>query len=145
ETAPGIDILVVPSAEHSMDTDLENKELMAWVARTGRYAQHVVSLCDGAFVLAGAGLLDGVEATTFPADQDRFASMFPQVHLVRDVSFVDAGQALTSVGGARSFDVALWLVERLYGRQTARSISRGLVLNWDAAAVPHRLSRTEVE
>ncbi|MFQ5670598.1 MAG: DJ-1/PfpI family protein [Acidobacteriota bacterium] len=136
-TAPPIDVLVVPSAEHSMDTDLENEAMIQWVRRVGRRALHVVSLCDGAFVLARAGLLDGQPATTFPADQDRFAARFPQVRLIREVSFVDAGQALTSVGGARSFEVALWLAERLYGRPAARGIARGLVIDWEAGTVPH--------
>lgn len=139
-TAPPIDILVVPSAEHSMDSDLENARLIAWVRDQGHGARHVVSLCDGAFVLAKAGLLDGLDATTFPSDQDRFAALFPKVRLVREVSFVDAGQALTSVGGAKSFEVALWLVERIYGAPVARGIGKGLVIDWDAAAVPHRVS-----
>lgn len=136
-TAPPIDVLVVPSAEHSMDSDLQNRELIDWVRRTGREATHVMSLCDGAFVLATAGLLDGVPATTFPSDQDRFAKTFPAVDLVREVSFVDAGHALTSVGGARSFDVAMWLVHRVWGPDVARGIGRGLVIDWDPDAIPH--------
>jgi len=138
--APEIDLLVVPSAEGSMTTDLENKELIDWVRQTGRKARHIMSLCDGAFVLAEAGLLDGKEATTFPGDQDRFEEQFPAVKLVRDVIFVDAGHAITSVGGARSFDPALWLVERLYGAAAARGIGKGLVLDWDVSKVPHRLA-----
>ena len=135
-SAPAIDVLVVPSAEHSMDSDLENRELIKWVQQTGRSATHVMSLCDGAFVLARAGLLDGVPATTFPADQDRFASTFPAVKLIRDVSFVDAGHALTSVGGARSFDVAMWLVDRVWGREVAEGIGRGLVIEWNPDTIP---------
>jgi transcriptional regulator GlxA family with amidase domain len=138
-SAPAFDVLVVPSAEHSMDADLENATLINWVRERGGKARHVLSLCDGAFVLARAGLLDGVPATTFPADQDRFAAAFPKVELVRDVSFVDAGHALTSVGGARSFEVALWLVERVWGRTAAEGIARGLVIDWNAAGVPHRV------
>jgi STE24 endopeptidase len=139
-TAPAIDVLVVPSAEHSMDADLENEALIGWVRSTGGAARHVMSLCDGAFVLARAGLLNGLSATTFPSDQDRFAAMFPRVDLVREVSFVDAGRALTSVGGAKSYEVALWLVERLYGAEVARKVGRGLVIDWNAAAVPHRVA-----
>src|SRR5687767_7242511 len=37
--APAIDLLVVPSAEHNMDTDLEDKALIAWVRDTGRKAK----------------------------------------------------------------------------------------------------------
>jgi transcriptional regulator GlxA family with amidase domain len=136
-TAPPIDVLVVPSAEHSMDSDLENVELIAWVRKVGGKARHIMSLCDGAFVLAKAGLLNGQPATTFPSDQDRFGETFPKVKLIRDVSFVDAGKALTSVGGAKSFDVAFWLVERIYGVEAARGIGRGLVIDWDVKNVRH--------
>ncbi len=138
-TAPPIDVLVVPSAEHSMDSDLENEALIAWVRETGRSARHVMSLCDGAFVLARAGLLDGIEATTFPSDQDRFEKTFPAVEMVRNVSFVDAGHALTSVGGTKSYDVAMWLVEKLYGEKVARGIGGGLVIDWNAKAIPRRI------
>lgn len=106
DDAPDIDILVVPSAEGSMSTDLENEVLMAWVRDVGSTADYLVSLCDGAFVLAAAGLLEGRAVTTFPGDQDRFAADFPDLDLRRGVSFVHDGPALTSEGGAKSYDVA---------------------------------------
>src|SRR5262245_26271395 len=68
ENAPAIDLLVVPSAEHNMDSDLRDAALLKWVKEAGGKARYVMSLCDGAFVLAKAGLLDGLEATTFPGD-----------------------------------------------------------------------------
>jgi len=142
ESAPPIDILVVPSAEHSMDSDLENTALIDWVRFTGRRAQYVVSLCDGAFVLARAGLLDRRKATTFPADIPRFRELFSAtVDCLEDLSFVHDGPVLTSVGGAKSFDAALYLCELLYGEQAAQGIGRGLVIQWDANDVPHRVVR----
>ncbi len=128
--APEIDILVVPSAEGSMDRDLQDEAMLRWVRETGRRARFVVSLCDGAFVLAAAGLLDGRQATTFPSDQDRFAEMFPQIDLRRDVSFVHDGPVLTSQGGAKSYDVAMYLVDHLYGETVARGVGRGLIIAW---------------
>jgi transcriptional regulator GlxA family with amidase domain len=128
--APSIDILVIPSAQHNMDSDLGNEALIAWLAKTGKQARYVVSLCDGAFLLARAGLLQGRLATTFPADQDRFAQMFPKLELRRNVSFVHDGPVLTSVGGARSYDAALYLVDHLYGEQVAKQVATGLVLPW---------------
>jgi transcriptional regulator GlxA family with amidase domain len=138
--APPIDLLVVPSAEHNMDKDLEDATLIAWVRDTGRKAKLVLSLCDGAFVLAKAGLLDGLEATTFPGDQDRFAKMFPGVKLQRGVIFVHDGKAVTSVGGARSYDPAMYLVERLYGEDARARIGEGLVLDWSLPTVKHRVA-----
>ena len=133
---PDIDILVVASAEGSMDRDLKNDAMMEWVRRVGGEARFVMSLCDGAFVLAAAGLLDGHECTTFPGDQDRFAETFPDLDLVRGVSFVHDGKALTSQGGAKSYDVAMYLVDHLYGEEVARGVGRGLIIPWPPAADP---------
>ncbi len=128
--APEIDILVVPSAEGSMDRDLEDEELIAWVREVGGKARFVVSLCDGAFVLAAAGLLDGHASTTFPGDQDRFAEMFPDLDLRRGVSFVHDDRVLTSEGGAKSFDVAMHLIDHIYGEQVTQGVGRGLIISW---------------
>lgn len=128
--APAIDVLVVPSARGSMDADLRNQALIDWVRNVGSQARHVVSLCDGAFVLAQAGLLDGRPATTFPEDYGRFSQMFPNVDLRINVSFVDSGKVLTSQGGARSYEVAMHLVDKLYGRQAAAGVAKGLLVPW---------------
>ena len=133
EDAPPIDVLVVPSAKHSMDSDLENEELIAWVRSVGSEARFVVSLCDGAFVLAKAGLLDDTVSTTFPGDIDRYEKTFPHLDVRRDVSFVHDGQALTSQGGAKSYDVAMYLVARLYGDEVAVGVGRGLIIGWPPA------------
>jgi transcriptional regulator GlxA family with amidase domain len=132
-TAPPIDVLVVPSAEHSMDSDLENVALIAWVRNVGGKASFVVSLCDGAFVLAKAGLLDDVASTTFPGDVDRYEETFPQLDVRRDVSFVHDGKALTSQGGAKSYDVAMYLVDHIWGEKVARGIGSGLIIPWPPA------------
>jgi transcriptional regulator GlxA family with amidase domain len=134
QTAPAIDVLVVPSAEHSMDTDLDNQELIHWVRKTGERALFFVSLCDGAFVLAAAGLLEGHSCTTFPGDQDSFSEMFPSLDLHRGVSFVHDGKALTSQGGAKSFDVAMYLADHLYGEKVAQGLGRGMVIPWPPTA-----------
>jgi transcriptional regulator GlxA family with amidase domain len=135
--APPIDILVVPSAEHSMDTDLEDAELIDWVRATGERSRFLVSLCDGAFVLARAGLLDGHAVTTFPGDQDRFAAAFPQLDLRRGAALVHDGKTITSEGGALSYDVAMYLVDHLYGEATTRGVGGGLLIPWppDPAAI----------
>jgi transcriptional regulator GlxA family with amidase domain len=128
--APALDILVVPSAEHNLDSDLGNDALTAWLKKAAAPAKYVVSLGAGAFLLAKSGVLGGRLATTFGADQDAFAQMFPKQELRRDVSFVHDGPAITSIGGARSYDVALYLVDHLYGEEVAKKVAAGLVLPW---------------
>lgn len=131
EDLPEIDILVVPSAEHNMDSDLENETLINWVAEIGGKADYIMSLCDGAFVLAKAGLVDGKESTTFPSDIARYRETFPSLNVHEGVSFVHHDNLLTSAGGAKSYDVALYLVHHLYGDEVAKGVGRGLVIDWD--------------
>jgi transcriptional regulator GlxA family with amidase domain len=128
--APAIDVLVIPSAEHNMDSDLRNTELKNWVTSTATKAHYVVTLCDGAFILANTGLLNGKKATTFPSDVAIFRKLFPQVQTQEGYSFVHDGKFLTSQGGARSYDVAMYLVDLLYGEKVAAGVGKGLVLPW---------------
>lgn len=134
---PNIDVLVVASAEHSMDSDLEDEALINFVRTTGENASYVMSLCDGAFVLAKAGLVNGKESTTFPSDIDRYAKTYPHLKVHKGVSFVHDGKLITSVGGAKSYDPALYLSELLYGNKAARGIARGLVIDWDVNDIKH--------
>jgi transcriptional regulator GlxA family with amidase domain len=128
--APAADILVIPSTRGSMDKDLQDQRLIDWVRTTGNQASYVLSLCDGAFVLAKAGLLDGIPATTFPDDYESFQKAFPNVDLRINVSYVDAGKVITSQGGARSFEAAMQLVDKLYGTEVAQGIGKGLLVAW---------------
>ncbi|MBO3698794.1 DJ-1/PfpI family protein [Roseivirga sp. E12] len=135
ENVPEIDVLVVPSAEHNMDSDLEDEVLISFVKEKGAKAQFVMSLCDGAFILAQAGLLDNVKCTTFPSDIAKMRKRFPDLDIYEDVSFVHDGKAITSSGGAKSYDPALYLVEYLYGKQKAKGVAKGLVIDWKVGEI----------
>jgi transcriptional regulator GlxA family with amidase domain len=128
---PKIDILVIPSAEHHLDTDLQDTAMINFVKRVDQEAMFMTSHCDGAFVLAKAGLLDEVVSTTFPSDIDLYRETFPQLDVREEVIFVHDGKYITSAGGARSFDAALYLCELLYGKKIAEDIAKGLVIEWD--------------
>ncbi|RKN79943.1 DJ-1/PfpI family protein [Ulvibacterium marinum] len=136
DSLPKIDILVVPSAEHHLNTDLKDTAMLNFVKRVDQNALFMTSHCDGAFVLAKAGLLDHVSSTTFPSDIDRYREMFPNLQVKDEVLFVHDGKYITSVGGAKSFEAALYLCELLYGKEIAESIAKGLVINWDLEEVP---------
>lgn len=134
---PKIDILVVPSAEHHLDTDLEDQAMLDFVQKVDREALYMTSHCDGAFVLAKAGLLDAVASTTFPSDIEKYRAMFPELDVRQDVLFVHDGKYITSAGGAKSFEAALYLAEVLYGKEIARSLAKGLVIDWKVEEVAH--------
>lgn len=143
EEIPKIDILVVPSAEHHLDTDLDDKAMINFVKTIAKDAEFVTSHCDGAFVLAKAGLLDGFASTTFPGDIDTYKKMFPELTVHKDVLFVHDGKYITSAGGAKSFEAALYLCEYLYGKEITQSLARGLVIDWDLNKVPHIVAKKD--
>lgn len=143
ENLPKIDILVVPSAEHHLDTDLEDEALISFVQKVDKEAQFMTSHCDGAFVLAKAGVLDNHVSTTFPSDIDKMRGTFPQLDIRKEVLFVHDGKYITSAGGAKSFEAALYLAEHLYGAEIARSLAGGLVIDWKLEEVPHLIIKTE--
>lgn len=133
---PQIDILVVPSAEHHLDTDLEDATMINFVKEVDKNATYITSHCDGAFVLAKAGLLDNSVSTTFPSDIGKMRAMFPHLDVREDVLFVHDGKYITSAGGAKSFEAALYLAELLYGKKKAQSLAGGLVIDWNVDEVP---------
>jgi transcriptional regulator GlxA family with amidase domain len=137
DSLPKIDILVVPSAEHHLDSDLNDTAMINFVKKVDQEAQFITSHCDGAFVLAKAGLLEGKVSTTFPSDIDKMKAMFPNLDIRKEVLFVHDGKYITSAGGAKSFEAALYLCEYLYGPEIAQRLAGGLVIDWDLEKVPH--------
>ena len=63
--------------------------------------------------------------------------MFPHLDVRSEVLFVHDGKYITSAGGAKSFEAALYLAEVLYGKEIAQSLAGGLVIDWDVEDVPH--------
>lgn len=133
---PKIDILVIPSGEHQMTTDLEDKHMLDFVQETAQRAKYITSHCDGSFVLAKAGLLDNVFSTTFPGDIKAYKEMFPRLKVIEDKWIVHDQKYITSAGGARSFEAAMYLTDLIYGAEVTKQIAKGMVLDWDKSIIP---------
>jgi transcriptional regulator GlxA family with amidase domain len=126
DNAPKLDVLVVPSGAGSLDRDLKNQRVVAWIKQTAPQVKYVTSNCEGAFLLATAGLLDGKNATTFPTDRADLQKRFPNIN-VKDERVVVDGNLATSAGGLASYEESLWVVEQLFGKQEADRIGTALV------------------
>ncbi|MEU4408494.1 helix-turn-helix domain-containing protein [Streptosporangium sp. NPDC023963] len=107
-------------------------ELVEAVRAAHASGARVVSLCTGVFVLAAAGLLDGLRATTHWAHTGELAARHPLVEVDPDVLYVDNGSVLTSAGKAAAMDLCLHLVRRDHGSAIANVVARRLVVP------PHR-------
>lgn len=137
DNLPPIDILVVPSAEHHLDSDLEDEKMLNFIQKTAKNALYVMSHCDGAFVLAKSGVLEGKQSTTFPGDVEAYRKMFPDLTIHEDVLFVHDDKYITSAGGAKSFEASLYLCELLYGKKVADQLAKGLVIDWDLESLKY--------
>lgn len=139
KNCPKLDVLVIPSTMTSMDKDLgHDNPYMQWVRKKVDEARVVITLCDGAFPLGQTGRLNGLNATTYPGDQEAFAKKFPEIKVHRDALFVHHGKFITSVGGAKSYEPALFLAHNWFGEAYAKSLARGLVIDWSLDKIPHK-------
>jgi transcriptional regulator GlxA family with amidase domain len=122
ETAPPIDILVVPGGFGTRGL-LRDAETLAWIRRAAASASLVTSVCTGALLLAQNGLLRGRRATTHWAAHDLLVSIDPTIQLQREVRVV-ADTIFTSAGVSAGLDMAFAVVEQLHGAEVARETAR---------------------
>ena len=100
---------------------------------------HLASICTGAFLLAATGLLDGKKATTHWALRQVFAKRYPRVQLEISQTVTDEDSLLCSGGANAGGDLALHLVRRYCGNETALHCARALLLD------PARISQAPYE
>ena len=84
---------------------------MAWVKEASKDAEVVLSVCNGAFFLAKAGLLDGLEATTFAGLIEELRTAAPKARIVDDKRWVDNGKIITTAGLSSGIDGSLGRVQ----------------------------------
>jgi putative intracellular protease/amidase len=130
--APAPDILVVPGGGvHDAES---NPALLKWVTEQTARVQHTLSVCNGAFILAKAGLLDGLTATTTNRLIPSLQSRYPKTHVVSDRRFADNGKIITAAGLSSGIDGALHVVEVMHGHGYAQAVALGIEYDWRPAA-----------
>ncbi|MFC5747520.1 GlxA family transcriptional regulator [Actinomadura rugatobispora] len=92
----------------------------------------IATICTAAFVLAAAGLLEGLPATTHWQSGDRFRAWYPDVALDCDVLYTESGRVLTSAGEAAGIDLCLHMIRNDHGAAVANEVARRTVVP------PHR-------
>jgi putative intracellular protease/amidase/YHS domain-containing protein len=128
EDCPREDVIVIPGG--NVGAVVKDKHVSDWLAKASSGAEATLSVCTGAFVLAGAGLLDGKEATTHWGSIARLRKQFPKVSVRDDRRVVDTGKVVTSAGVSAGIDGALHVVDRLAGRSAALRTARYMEYTW---------------
>jgi putative intracellular protease/amidase len=126
--APQPDILVVPGG--SVRATRKNTTVLKWLTERAPRSEHTMSVCNGAFILASAGLLDGLTATTTARHIDGLRSEYPKTKVVNDQRFVDNGKIMTTAGLSAGIDGALYLVKQTLGEGYAQIVALTLEYDW---------------
>lgn len=121
-----IHTLLVPGGR-GLEAAMADPALLAAIRRLAGRARRVVSICNGAFLLAATGLLDGRLATTHWRHAEALARRFPDVRVEPDAIFLNDGKVWTSAGVTAGLDLALALVEADHGATLALDVARALV------------------
>ena len=125
---PPLDILIVPGGVDAPERARD--DLREWISGQAVRVDVLASVCTGAFLLAGAGVLDGREVTTHWEDVAELAALFPAL-TVRDTGrWIDTGPVITSAGISAGIDMSLHLVARFAGHELAIATARQMDFQW---------------
>ncbi len=125
DVAERADLVIVPATEGS---DHWPAELLAVLRATVERGARVMSICNGAFALGEAGLLDARECTTHWRHSARLAAAFPAARVNPNVLYVCDGPVLTSAGSAAGLDLCLHLIREEHGEAIANVVARRMVM-----------------
>jgi transcriptional regulator GlxA family with amidase domain len=118
------DLVVVPAMPDSGEPGSE--PITTWLREQAARGTQLLSVCNGAAVLASSGLLDGRPATAHWLKLESYASDYPAVQWQRGKRYVDDGNVVTTAGILSGIDGTLHLVERLAGAGVAADAAKAI-------------------
>lgn len=131
ESAGRPEVLLVPGGM-GVYAMLEDEAFVALLASLSEQAEYVLSVCNGAFLFAQAGVLDGRRATTYKARMDKAQEMFPRVNWERNARWTVDGTLYVSSGVSAGIDMALGFIADTCGEDVAASTARYAEYTWNA-------------
>ena len=122
-----IDTLIVAGGVGT-NSAMACEETLQAIREANQRARRLCSVCTGSFLLAAAGLLDGLSATTHWECAPDFARRFPEVRTRADRIYVRHGRVWTSAGVSAGIDLALALIAEDLGEEIAKQTARAMVV-----------------
>lgn len=119
--------LLVPGTRCLENLDA-GQAISVWLNKAHQVTRRTCSVCTGAFLLATAGLLDGLRVTTHWMDSKDLQHRFPRIKVDEDAIYVREGRIWTSAGISAGIDLALALIEEDNGRTLAMRVAHRLVV-----------------
>ena len=125
---PAFDTLIVGAITGS-EMPPSTASLIGFVKQAAKASRRIASFCNGAFVLAEAGLLDGRRATTHWIQAASFRARFPDVRMEEDRIYINDGPIWTSAGMSAGIDLVLAMIDQDLGPNVAKAVAKLLVIN----------------
>jgi len=126
---PPADILVVPGG-YGTRPQLHNPAMIAFLQKHSAACQLTLSVCTGSLLLAKAGLLDGLGATTHAGAMSELTAMAGTFRVFPEARIVDSGHVVTSTGISAGIEMSLYMVARLVGVELADEAARFMHYDW---------------
>lgn len=124
----GADYVIVPAMQRA-----QYAPTLAWLQAQAGKGATIVSICDGALVVAHSGLLKGRKGTAHWATHGYRTEHFRDTEWLSNVRYVSDGKVISSAGISAAMPVSLALVEAIAGREKAAAIAAGLgVHDWSS-------------
>lgn len=144
EDCPKLDFLLLPGGIGTRE-EIENRAMIDFLKARVAEAEVAMTVCTGTALFARAGVLDGRRATTNKMAFQWVADQGPKVDWVKQARWVEDGKFATSSGVSAGIDMALAVIEKLYGKDTSRALEVGTEYDrhtdasWDPFAKIHGL------
>ncbi len=116
---PPLDVLLVPGGLGTR-WEMHNEKLLSFVQQRAAQVELLASVCTGALILASAGLLDGLTATTHWHSLQLMQELFPAVDVDGEARVVRDGRVMTSAGISAGIDMSLDILADYYGEDVAK-------------------------
>ena len=126
---PQADILIIPGGYGTRPL-MNNQVVLEWIKAQSQHAEIVMSVCTGALLLAKAGLLEGLAATTHWGAMDLLREVAPHSIIQPDKRFVDNGRVMLWAGISAGIDLSFHIVEKLLGREVAKETAKWMEYDW---------------
>lgn len=133
DDAPQIDLLLIPGGYGTRPL-MTDATIIDWIRQRAAQAELVLSVCTGSLLLAKAGLLDELSATTHHLALDLLRDVAPGTTVCDDRRVVDNGRVITSAGVAAGIDMSFHVVARLLGADVARQAAGYIEYPWQPTA-----------
>ncbi|HVE68344.1 MAG TPA: DJ-1/PfpI family protein, partial [Solirubrobacteraceae bacterium] len=122
DSLPHPDVVVVPGGFGTRKL-LDHEPTLEWIRTAHETSRYTTSVCTGALLLGAAGILDGLEATTYWTEREtlREFGATPSTDRV-----VEQGKVITAAGVSSGIDMALVLTAHLTSPEVAQAIQLGI-------------------